>query len=506
MIQPYIDAAIKIWQENTPTARIAMLLMVVLSVVAIGGVGYWSIQPSFVLLASQADGAKLDAIIDALDKEGIAYELSGAGGNLLVDKRYFARARLIARNEGAAVGTETASSGGFADAFASPSERRNRARVQKEQSLAATIKRLNVVDDANVHLNVPDKTPFLRDQGKASASVLLTLRVGTELNEQQANSIASLVAYAVDNLEPEDVQITDKNGRSYTLPNEQVHQIASQVEYVTQAEQKLARKAESQLYKFLGAGNSNVEVALDLTFTNGSRKTTKYDPDSKVPSQEDLVTETTTNVPNKEEGTTGVQANLQSRRALSNSMESKTENIKTSYLVAKTEETETNTTPIRNSLTVSVLINSLAEGIKQEDGTLAPGLNERVEAIVKNAVGFKVDTDTISVEFMPFPESELTADVAPATFDWNRVTDIIESSSLAIAAVLAFVIGLMLLRRFKPLQEPAPQSSPGLRQEQNESVQQLTSLIQRNPEVFADIVKSWVGADVEEESQKRKAA
>ena len=118
-------------------------------------------------------------------------------------------------------------------------------------------------------------------------------------------------------------------------------------------------------------------------------------------------------------GPAGVASNLQSRRRASGSnVQSKTENIKTSYLVPKTEETQTNTTPVRNFMTVSVLVNSAADGVKQEDGAIPPGLDQRVTAIVKNAVGFQDDSDTISVEFLPFPGTELSLEPVAPPFNW----------------------------------------------------------------------------------------
>ncbi len=476
--------------------------------VAIGGVGYWSIQPSYVVLVSESESEKVDKVIDALDKAGIEYQLSGAGGNLLVDKRDYAKARLLARSNGVASAADQAS-GSLGGAFGSPTERRNLARLQKQQNLAATIKKMTIVDHADVHLNVPNKGPFERKTSAPSASVLLTLRPGERLSDQQASSIASFVAFAVEDLRPEAVQITDKDGRSYTIPDEQVHQISSQVEYVAEAERKLAKKAETQLLHFLGYGNASVQVNLDLTFTHGSKTTTSYDPDGKVPTEEDLVSETTSNADEPAVGSAGVASNLQTRRrgAGSTNIQSKTENIKTSYLVPKTEETEANSTPIRNFMTVSVLVNSDAEGVKSEDGSLLAGLDQKVTSIVKNAVGFKDDADTISVEFLPFPSAGLSLDPVAAPFDWSRLTSIIENASLAIAAGLAFLMGVLLLRRFRPMPEQETSSrGPQLDRERLESVNQLSSLIKDNPEVFTQIVRSWSGTEGQDKSSQRKAA
>ena len=465
-------------------------------------------QPSYVVLVSQADGEKVDRVIDALAKAGIDYQLSGAGGNLMVDKRDFAKASLLARTNGV---SDAGSVGELpmGGAFGSPTERRNRARIQKQISLASTIQKIDIVEHADVHLNIPDKGPFERTTSPPSASVMLTLRDGQRLNDHQASSIASFVAFAVEDLTPESVQITDRDGRSYSIPDEQASQIGSQVEYIAEAERKLARKAQTQLLQFLGFGNASVQVSLDMTFTQGSKKTTMYDADGAVPSQEDLVSETTTNVEANAIGAAGVASNLQSRRGAvgANNVESKTENVKTTYLVPITEETQANSTPIRNFLSVSVLVNSEATGLKQEDGTLTPGLDEKVNAIVKNAVGFRDETDTISVEILPFPEPVLTMTAPESTFDWSKVTSIIEKASLAIAALLAFVLGLMMLRRFGPRSNPGGISADQqVDRSRLENVGEMSRMIKENPEVFSQIVRSWSGADSERDSDKRNAA
>ncbi|QDT11169.1 flagellar basal-body MS-ring/collar protein FliF [Stieleria marina] len=506
IVKPSIDALLKIWQENSPAARIGILLLAALCAVAIGGVGYWSVQPSYVVLVSESESGKVDKVVDALDKAGIDYQLSGAGGNLMVDKRDYAKARLLARSNGVA-DSATAAVGSLGGAFGSPTERRNMARVQKQLNLASTIKKLTVIENADVHLNIPDKGPFERKKSTPSASVLLTLTPGARLSDQQALSIASFVAYAVEDLAPKAVQITDKDGRSYTIPDDQVAQINSQVEYVAEAERKLEQKAQTQLLHFLGFGNASVQVSLDYTFKSGSITKTDYDPDGKVASEEDLVSETTSNVDAPAVGPATVAANVDGKRRAKSNVQSKTENIKTTYLVPKTEETQANSTPVRNLMTVSVLVNSSAEGLNDKDGNPLPGLNEKVAAIVKNAVGFKEDVDAISVELLPFPSNDISAEAVAAPFDWSGLKSIIESASLAIAALAAFVMGIMMLRRFRPMPEPeATASSPQMDRQRMENVNQLSSLIKDNPEVFAQIVRSWSGAEETDSSKERRAA
>ncbi len=485
----FVDSSLEIWNDAAPAARIGIGLLLAICIAAIVGVGYWSSQPTFVTLVSDIDAQKMDRVIDALDKANIAYDLSGAGGNLRVSKSDFSKARMLARGAGVSE-SETSGTFGMAGAFGSPSDRRRAALLKQERRLADSIRKLNAVDLADVHLNVPDKSPFERRTSKPTASVLLTIAPGTQLSEQQAMSIASLVAFAVEDLEPEAVQITDKEGRNYTISDKSMQYVSSQIEYTAETERRLARKAETQLVHFLGHGNASVQVSLDLTFPNGSKKTTSYDAEGKVPEEEDLVSETTTNT--KPGGPAGVDANINSAENQT-TVESKTENTNTKYKVPETIETESNTTPVKNFMTVSVLVNSNADALKNEDGTPIESIQTRVKAIVENAVGYQDTTDTISVELFPFPTSELADESYAPPYDWSQWNELLRNASLAIGAIVAFVIGFMVLRRINP-GPSTPQPLVRLDDNRSETVDQLTALMKHNPELFVQIVHSWAGA------------
>ena len=110
------------------------------------------------------------------------------------------------------------------------------------------------------------------------------------------------MAFAVEGLTPEAVQVTDKNGQSYTIASGETKEISSQVEYVAFAERKLADKAQAQLMQFLGPGNASVQISMDMDFTRGSKTTVSYDT-QKVATEEDIVTETSTDKGSSSTGT-----------------------------------------------------------------------------------------------------------------------------------------------------------------------------------------------------------
>ena len=64
-----------------------------------------------------------------------------------------------------------------------------------------------------------------------------------------------------------------------------------------------------------------------------------------------------------------------------------------------------------------------------------------------------------------------------------------------------------MLRRFRPEPEPEmPAASPQMERQRMENVSQLSNLIKENPEVFAQIVRSWSGAEEDDSSSNRQAA
>ena len=80
-----------------------------------------------------------------------------------------------------------------------------------EGELARTIRAIDRVQAARVHLVLPERPLFSRDKAEPSASIVLRVR-GT-LEPQQIRAIRHLVASAVNGLKPQRVSIVDEAGR-----------------------------------------------------------------------------------------------------------------------------------------------------------------------------------------------------------------------------------------------------------------------------------------------------
>ena len=153
------------------------------------------------------------AIVKDLERAGVAYELRGDGSTVLVPKADVARLRMKMAEaglpRGGSVGYEIFDK---SDALGTTSFVQNINQLRAlEGELARTIGAIERIQQARVHLVLPERALFSRDKLEPSASIVL--RVRGELDPSQIRAIHHLVASAVEGLKPERVSIVDEAGR-----------------------------------------------------------------------------------------------------------------------------------------------------------------------------------------------------------------------------------------------------------------------------------------------------
>src|SRR5438309_3914401 len=153
------------------------------------------------------------AIVKDLERQAIPYELKNDGVIVLAPKDRVPRLRMtLAENglpKGGGVGYEIFDK---SDALGATSFVQNINHLRAlEGELARTIRSLDRVQAARVHLVLPERPLFSRETPEASASIVLKVR--GRLEPQQVNAIRHLAASAVNGLKPERVSIVDETGR-----------------------------------------------------------------------------------------------------------------------------------------------------------------------------------------------------------------------------------------------------------------------------------------------------
>src|SRR5579863_1589306 len=153
-----------------------------------------------------------NAVIKDLERQAIPFEIRNDGAIIMVPKDKVTRLRMkLAEGglpKGGGVGYEIFDK---SDALGTTSFVQNINNLRAlEGELARTIRSLDSVVAARVHLVMPERPLFSRDRVEPSASIVLKVR-GT-LGAQQVRAIRHLVASAVNGLKPQRVSIVDEAG------------------------------------------------------------------------------------------------------------------------------------------------------------------------------------------------------------------------------------------------------------------------------------------------------
>lgn len=489
-VKNFSDQVLNVWRGSTPAARVGLVLLVLLSATLVTGVGYWSMQPYFVTLASDLQPETMTALMAELDKQNIAYEIGGGGNVLKVDKRNWSRAQVLARS----VGAET--SGSAVETLSPLDNALNRPSVERrnlEKLVSQAIGQIKAVEQATVLLNIPENHPFLRNRSEPSASVVLTLRKNEPFGELQANAIAELVANSVQGLVPQRVAITDTEGKKYTVSDEDNMALTRQDEYRIQRERDLSDRARTMLARSLGHENVAVSVAAEFEFPDKERNAVTYDASNKAVSSEMLKSSKTTGQDQFSAGAAGAASNINSNIAPPGSGPvtlNVTEDSETKYDNSKITETQRERTPRLLKLTVSVVVNS--KGLTDDAGAVPPAIQESFEEIVKNAIGFQEERDQIAVKFLEFKDPLAEVGTPASGIPWPQINEILRNVSLAVGALVAFVIAWLVLGRIKS--NPSLAASTAAPAAATSRLEDLGKLAGENPEVFARIIAAWANS------------
>jgi len=270
--------------SRLPAVRQVGLLLGLAASIALGvSVVMWSQSPNYGILYTGLSGKDAADVTQALDRTGIAYKVDGTTGDIMVPATKVRDARLKL----AAQGLPHSSTAGFdimekQEGFGT-SQFLERARYQRamEGELARTIMGINTVEDARVHLAVPKESAFIRNRKKPSASVMVKLYSGRNLEKGQVAAIVHLVASGIPNLAPSQVTVVDQNGDLLTGDNNaQGGSLnAGQLDYTHQVEHAYIDKIQNILSPIIGASGVRAQVVADMDFTRSEQTQETYNPD-----------------------------------------------------------------------------------------------------------------------------------------------------------------------------------------------------------------------------------
>ena len=150
-----------------------------------------------------------------------------------------------------------------------------------EGELTRSITSMAAVQNARVHLALPNQNGFFREQQKPSASVLLSLHPGRTLDRAQVAGIVHLVSSSVPELDPKAVSVLDQSGALLTGSADALRPgglDAGQLQYLNQIETGYAKRIFELLEPIVGHDNLRATVAADVDFTQSEATSEEFKP------------------------------------------------------------------------------------------------------------------------------------------------------------------------------------------------------------------------------------
>lgn len=390
---------------------------------------YISMQkPEMTTLYSSVSEAEKSRIIDSLKNMGIEIQVDPATGELLVPGNVYHQARISLAAQGL-----PEFSGGGGDSLEnmplgiSRSVEGVRLRQAQETELGKSITEISSIQSARVHLALPEKSVFVRDQTPPTASVFVSLKNGRKLGQSQVLAITNLVSSSVPAMNPSNVSIIDQFGNLLSnAPDDPDQELAdSQLEYRMRLENIYRNRIKSLVTPIVGSGNVNAQVNIEIDFTRKEISQEIVNPDTiatlseqnslNVTAKKDAVgiPGAISNEPpqeatvNQEQNQAGLASNENQSEAEKFETKSST-NLK-NYEVSKTYETVRNPSNLITRIDAAILIRDrkvINPDTGEEVSEPVPAdVIAQVENLVKSALGFKQDRgDSLTVASQPFVE------------------------------------------------------------------------------------------------------
>lgn len=447
-----------------PAVRQVILLVGVAASVAAGfAVVQWSRAPGYTQLYRDLDTADAAQVAEALRAAGIDYKLDTGSGVVLVAESRLHDARLELASQGLPQSTAAGMDLMQEQSSFGVSQFMEGARYQHalEAELARTISHIGAVREARVHLALPKQSAFIRDQKSASASVLLQLASGRELEADQASAIVNLVASSVPNLSPGDVTLIDQHGRLLSSPGSEAAdaQAASQFRHTRRLEETYRRRIEELLTPLVGPGRVRAQVVASLDFTVTEETRESFDPANTAVRSEHISEEERRSSELVAEGIPGALSNQPPEATGSDATvaangDAAAPALNTSRVSTRNFEVDRTISHVRaqpgtiERLSVAVLVDDApaadAEGTEAAGPTLSAEDVERYTTLVKEAVGFdSARGDTVVVMNAAFRDlPDFGEPVAPKIWEKPLVREAIKQLLGAIV-VLALAFGLV---------------------------------------------------------------
>lgn len=416
----------------TPTQRGMAAAITLTVMLALAAIGIWAAQEPLDVLFSNLPPQDANQIVEKLKKTpGMAYKLSSDQRTVYVPKDRVGELRIQFAGEGLphgeGIGFEKLETPSL---MATDFTQKVIHRRALEGELSKTIKSIQQVSDATVHITPAGDSPFVSEKEDAKASVLLKLKGSRMLPEENTQAIVNLVAASVEGLKPENVVVIDQSSRilSRSGKDPMIGASDSQKKLQRAEEDYLVRQITELLEPVVGPGKVRATAHVDLDFDKVKINEERFNPQEQVERSIQQKEEKSTKR-DAGAGAPGTPSNV--APATGGAQAGVLENVDkkdttTNFEISK-KTTQTDQAPGSiKRMSLAVVVDHTTTWEKDAKGDPAAKLTPRSAEEMKklrdqvaSAVGVRADRgDQITVENMPFASLSNPKEEAEAKKQW----------------------------------------------------------------------------------------
>lgn len=418
-------------------------------------------KPARTTLYASLPEAEKSRIYDELINIGVDVTLDPTTGEVMVPAEEYHSSRIRL----AALGLPQSAPNGY-DSLAdipigtSRSVETVRLKQAQEIELARSIMSISAVNSARVHLALPERSVFVREQIPPTASVFLQLDRGRALDENQVTAIINLVAASIPNMSKDNVTVVDQIGRLLSKSPDDASSILTnnQLQYRMRLENIYRSRIESLVSPIVGSGNATARVNIEFDFTRRETTEESVDPNGNALRSEQNTMDMTSNrpavgIPGATSNTAPSEAELleggNQETKKSNDVKNTSSSEVRNYEVSR--KVETTSQPMNQIIRIdAALLIRDPNVIDSETGESASQpfdkkIIQDIENLVTSAIGLKLERgDTLIVNSQPFME-ELPSALTIKWFEAEWVKDLGKN------AAMILMLGVVSLGVIRPL-------------------------------------------------------
>ncbi|MED4345470.1 flagellar basal-body MS-ring/collar protein FliF [Heyndrickxia coagulans] len=516
----------RFWKSRSKKQKTIGISAVALMLVLAAGITYFMTKTKYAPLYSGLDVSETGSIKDELDHEGVPSKITDGGKTIEVPEDRVDDLKVTLAAKGLPkTGSIDYSFFSQNAKFGMTDNEFNVVKLDAMQTeLENLIEQMDGVEKAKVMINLPNQSVFVADsQAKASASVVLTLKPGYELDQNQIKAVYNLVSKSVPNLPTDNIVIMNQNFEYYDINSSSSsgNAYTQQQAIKKQIERDIQQQVQTMLSTLMGAGKAVVTVTADIDFTQEKREEDLVEPVDK------------TNMKGIEISAKKIQETYKGTGAAAGTPSGSTDSVGSSYVsgsngngtYSKTSDTinyEVNR--IKRKITESPYkirdlgIEVMVEPpVRTKRSSLPASRLKDIKSMLSTIVRTSIDkssgtrltnrtvADKIAVSVQPFA-ANAPEKAEKASIPWWVY--VIGGGLLLVIAVLIF---LMIRNRRRAASEAeeemveetpektAPPRIPDVNEEQENDAtarrKQLEKMAKEKPDEFAKLLRSWLSEE-----------